>query len=201
MPLLGQQPSVASFLSAYAATLPWDANRREDGEDAREDAARREAAAMGKLATSAPREELEAERAATGRTAVCARRKADTDFSDQPPRYDISAIPRILRPYTGRWVSGFAPSIFRAPGAAHSAGARTSALAELVDVMPTLLDLAGVPVPPRCAVLMHSSMACVRYGRHVQMSLPNTSEPLHSSWTLTVNSTSSSSIFDASPQM
>ena len=37
---------------------------------------------------------------------------------------------------------------------------------------------------------MHSSIACVRYGRQVQMSEPNTSEPLHSSCTRAVSVTS-----------
>eukprot|EP00056_Hartaetosiga_gracilis_P012982 m.210119 g.210119 ORF g.210119 m.210119 type:complete len:630 (+) comp13779_c2_seq20:127-2016(+) len=39
------------------------------------------------------------------------------------------------------------PLIFRAPFMKHSVGAKTSALAELVDLYPTLADLAGVPLP------------------------------------------------------
>ena len=40
-----------------------------------------------------------------------------------------------------------------------------------------------------CAPRMHSSIACVRYGRQVQMSEPKTSEPLHSSCTRAVSVT------------
>jgi arylsulfatase A-like enzyme len=39
------------------------------------------------------------------------------------------------------------PLIVRAPHLPHSAGRRTSALVELVDVMPTLAELAGLPPP------------------------------------------------------
>ena len=48
---------------------------------------------------------------------------------------------------------------------------------------------------------MHSSIACAKYGRHVQMSDPNTSLPLHSSCTRTVNGTDSSGIVAGSPHM
>ena len=55
--------------------------------------------------------------------------------------------------------------------------------------------------PPFWAVRMHSSMPWMRYGRHVQMSDPNTSLPLHSSCTRTVSSMSGLGMVDTSPKM
>ena len=43
---------------------------------------------------------------------------------------------------------------------------------------PSLRKYTTTPTPPRCVHRMHSSMAKVRYGLHVQMSEPKTSEPL-----------------------
>src|SRR5256714_607477 len=57
------------------------------------------------------------------------------------------------------------------------------------------------PTPPCCAPLMHSSIACVRYGRQVQMSEPNTSEPLHSSCTRAVSVTDGSARSRGLPKM
>lgn len=56
-------------------------------------------------------------------------------------------------------------------------------------------------VAPCCAVRMHSSMAWARYGRQVQMSEPNTSEPLHSSCTRTVRGIDSSGMVFGSPHI
>mmetsp|Transcript_61963 Transcript_61963/g.202094 ORF Transcript_61963/g.202094 Transcript_61963/m.202094 type:complete len:250 (-) Transcript_61963:2336-3085(-) len=69
------------------------------------------------------------------------------------------------------------------------------------NARPSLRKYTQIPVPPFCAVLMHSSIACVKYGLHVQISEPNTSLPLHSSCTRQVSSTDSSGIFSGSPQM
>ena len=40
------------------------------------------------------------------------------------------------------------PLIDRAPWIEASVGARTSVLAELIDVFPTMADLTGIPLPP-----------------------------------------------------
>mmetsp|Transcript_31646 Transcript_31646/g.95651 ORF Transcript_31646/g.95651 Transcript_31646/m.95651 type:complete len:245 (-) Transcript_31646:807-1541(-) len=66
---------------------------------------------------------------------------------------------------------------------------------------PSFRKYTTMPAPPLCAILMHSSIAWVRYGLQVQMSEPKTSLPLHSSWTRTVSSTDSSAIVSGSPQM
>mmetsp|Transcript_19902 Transcript_19902/g.50343 ORF Transcript_19902/g.50343 Transcript_19902/m.50343 type:complete len:244 (+) Transcript_19902:759-1490(+) len=57
------------------------------------------------------------------------------------------------------------------------------------------------PAPPCCAASTHSSMPCTRYGRHVQMSEPKTSEPLHSSCTRTARGLLGSGIESGSPTM
>ena len=56
------------------------------------------------------------------------------------------------------------------------------------------------PVPPACALRTQTSMPCARYGRHVQMSEPNTSEPLHSSCTRHASGTDGSDTLLTSPK-
>jgi hypothetical protein len=60
-----------------------------------------------------------------------------------------------------------APLIIKVPWLEGIAGTHTSALAELVDVMPTLADLAGEARQGRskCSACMHAVMNC----RHMLM--------------------------------
>lgn len=57
--------------------------------------------------------------------------------------------PHTVRPrqFTNFELGARVPLIVRDPALAQSHGKRTGAIAELVDAMPTVLDLAGVPLP------------------------------------------------------
>ena len=52
------------------------------------------------------------------------------------------------------------PLVLRVPGVT-DAGSRTKALVELIDIFPTLADLAGVEVPPMCPEGKHNLLTCV----------------------------------------
>jgi hypothetical protein len=49
-----------------------------------------------------------------------------------------------------------APLLFAVPGLTSSGGAVSEDFAEFVDIMPTLTDFAGLPVPPRCKSVLDS---------------------------------------------
>ena len=52
------------------------------------------------------------------------------------------------------------PFILRVPGVTDG-GMKTKALVELIDIFPSLTDLAGIDVPPMCTENSHKSIACV----------------------------------------
>ena len=52
------------------------------------------------------------------------------------------------------------PFMIRVPGTTDS-GMRTDALVELIDIFPSLTELAGLPVPPLCSEKNSSVLACV----------------------------------------
>ena len=52
------------------------------------------------------------------------------------------------------------PFLLRVPGVTDK-GMRTKALVELIDIFPTLTELAGLPVPPLCPVNGKSPLACI----------------------------------------
>ncbi len=52
------------------------------------------------------------------------------------------------------------PFLLRVPGVTDS-GMRTKALVELIDIFPSLTELAGIPVPPMCPENNNNMLACV----------------------------------------
>ncbi len=50
--------------------------------------------------------------------------------------------------------------MLRVPGVTDK-GMRTSALVELIDIFPTITELAGIKVPPMCPVGDKQPLACV----------------------------------------
>ena len=52
------------------------------------------------------------------------------------------------------------PFMLRVPGVTDK-GMRTSALVELIDIFPTITELAGIKVPPMCPVGDKQPLACV----------------------------------------
>ncbi|XP_065846812.1 iduronate 2-sulfatase-like [Oscarella lobularis] len=67
------------------------------------------------------------------------------------------------------------PLILHVPGVTDK-GMRTKALVELVDVFPSLADVAGIPVPPLCPEGENNLLACVE-GSSVAPLLKNSSRP------------------------